>query len=126
MIGNAENALAVACRERGAAVTEYTVAPLYMTLDQKGAHQWLVEFSEPPDDVERFADSLDRALCSVNSDYEAKRAGNGTMSRPVVRPLPAGTFLRWLETRGRVGGQNKVPRLSNDRRVVEELLDLVD
>jgi hypothetical protein len=126
MIGNAENALAVACRECDASVREYTVAPLYMTLDHKGAHQWLVEFSEPPADIELFIDRLDRALCSVNSDYEAKRANNSTMSRPVVHPVPPGTFLRWLEMRKRVGGQNKVPRLSNDRHVVEELLALIN
>jgi hypothetical protein len=122
MISNAENALATACKECNAAVREYTVAPLYMTLDHKGAHQWLVEFSEPPGDLERFTDTLDRALCSVNSDYEAKRTNNSTMSRPIVQPVPGGTFLRWLEERGRVGGQNKIPRLSNDRQVIEEIL----
>jgi hypothetical protein len=124
MIGNAENALAVACRECAAAVREYTVAPRYMTLEHKGSHQWLVEFSEPPADLDEFTDRLDRALCAVNSDYEAKRANNSTMCRPAVVSLPEGTFLRWLGGRDRGGGQNKVPRLSNDRRVVEELLAL--
>ena len=126
MIANAEKALAIACKECNAVTWEYTVAPLYMTLDRKGAHQWLIEFSKPPDDIEAFIDRLDRELCIVNSDYEAKRASNSTMSRPVVRPVPAGTFLRWLEKCDRVGGQNKVPRLANDRRVIEEILALVD
>ncbi|MDR2130118.1 MAG: GH3 auxin-responsive promoter family protein [Odoribacteraceae bacterium] len=125
MIGNAESALSVACKECRASAREYTVAPLYMTLDSKGSHEWLIEFNEPPADLERFADRLDEALCAVNSDYEAKRANNSTMSRPVIRALPEGTFLRWMEERKKVGGQHKVPRLSNDRRLAEEILALL-
>lgn len=124
MISNAENALAYACRECNASVNEYTVAPLYMTFDHKGSHQWLIEFNERPDDIEKFTDLLDKALCQQNSDYEAKRTNNTTMLRPLIVSLPPGTFLKWLEERKKVGGQNKIPRLSNDRHVVEELLTL--
>jgi hypothetical protein len=125
MIGNAERALAEACRACGAAVREYTVAPRYMTADRKGSHQWLIEFTESPADLDCFTDRLDAALRSVNSDYDAKRTANSTMLRPLVQSLPPGTFLRWMATRERLGGQNKVPRLSNDRHVVDEILSLL-
>lgn len=122
MISNAENAISIASKEHNASVSEYTVAPIYMSRDRKGAHQWLIEFAEAPKDLEAFTDSLDRALASQNSDYEAKRSNNSTMLRPVVVALKHGTFLKWMENRKKVGGQNKIPRLSNDRLYVEELL----
>lgn len=126
MISNAENALANASQKCHATVNEYTVAPLYMTADRKGSHQWLIEFAEPPADLSQFTQTLDRELCDINSDYEAKRTHNTTMLPPVVIPLPQGSFLRWMEERKKVGGQNKIPRLSNDRHVVEELLKLLN
>lgn len=122
MISNAENAISIASQEHNASVSEYTVAPVYMSRDRKGAHQWLIEFAQPPKDLEAFTDSLDRALASQNSDYEAKRTNNNTMLRPVVVSLKPGTFLKWMEHKKKVGGQNKIPRLSNDRHYVEELL----
>ena len=130
MIHNAEEALSEACRECGVEVTDYTVAPVFMDeTHQKGAHQWVVEFSEEcrdivldPKKVEMFRSSLDAALCRHNSDYEAKRSGNTTMTMLELTPVPSGTFYRWMEGRGKIGGQNKVPRMSNDRRFVEQIL----
>ena len=122
MISNVENALAKASLECNVSVIEYTVAPVYMERGQKGAHQWLIEFRQPPGDMDAFTDALDKALCSLNSDYEAKRTNNTTILRPHVVSLPEGTFLRWMKKQHKVGGQNKIPRLFNDRHFVEELL----
>lgn len=132
MIHNAEDALSQACRECRLEVTDYTVAPVFMDeTHDKGAHQWVVEFSEGSAGVLRdeaalrhFGDALDAALCQRNSDYEAKRRGDVTMTRLVLTPVPCGTFYKWMEGRGKIGGQNKVPRLSNDRRFVDQILSL--
>lgn len=130
MIGNAELALAQACSECSCNVTEFTVAPVFMKLGEnsqtsKGYHQWAIEFSEAPENMEVFAATLDRCLTQVNSDYEAKRAGNATMQQLDVITLPQGTFLKWMRQRGKVGGQNKVPRLCEDQRYIKELTNLI-
>jgi hypothetical protein len=88
----------------------------------KGAHQWLIEFDTPPDDLEKFTTILDLKLQELNSDYEAKRHKNATLERPHVMAVANGTFLQWMRERGKVGGQNKVPRLSNNRDYLEGLL----
>lgn len=119
MVSNTEQALAETCRAFDAEVGEYTVAPIYMTCTDNGRHQWVVEFVRPPKDIYAFAKALDAELQRLNSDYEAKR--RSTLALPRIDTVPEGTFLRWLGTRGRVGGQNKVPRLSNDRSYVDEL-----
>lgn len=124
MIGNAESALSTACSIHNATVTDYTVAPIFMTDNTKGGHQWVVEFETPPKDIEAFADSLDKALCECNSDYEAKRSHTMTMSRLVLSPVSKGTFYKWMLSRGKVGGQNKVPRLSPERTFVDGILKL--
>ena len=126
MIGNAEQALAQACRECTCNVTEFTVAPVFMELGEdsqtsKGYHKWAVEFSKAPADMALFTKTLDKCLAQVNSDYEAKRAGNATMKQLEVISLPQGTFLKWMQQRGKVGGQNKVPRLCEDGRYIKEL-----
>ena len=126
MIGNAEQALARACRECSCNVTEFTVAPVFMELGEdslatKGYHRWAVEFSHAPADMALFASTLDKCLTQVNSDYEAKRTGNATMKQLEVISLPQGTFLKWMHQRGKVGGQNKVPRLCEDNRYIKEL-----
>ena len=126
MIGNAEQALAQACRECSCNVTEFTVAPVFMELGEdsqtsKGYHKWAVEFSKAPADMALFTKTLDKCLAQVNSDYEAKRAGNATMKQLEVISLPQGTFLKWMQQRGKVGGQNKVPRLCEDDRYIKEL-----
>lgn len=122
IIDNAENALREACEATGAAISDYTAAPIYMAADGKGSHQWLIEFHHLPDDAERFSDILDLALQQVNSDYEAKRFKDTTLLRPTVTIVPEGTFYRWMKSRGKAGGQNKVPRLSNDRSYVDPIL----
>jgi len=88
----------------------------------KGSHQWLIEFNRAPTDIEQFTNLLDQALQQVNSDYEAKRFRDTTLLRPTVTVLPEGSFYRWMESRGKVGGQNKVPRLYNDRTYIDQLL----
>ncbi len=133
MIHNAEKALAEACGECAMEVSDYTVAPIFMDGDRsKGAHEWVVEFSEAcahgngadPQKVEGFRHRLDSALCRHNSDYEAKRSGNVTMDELVLRTVPPGTFYKWMHSRRKTGGQNKVPRLSGDRHFVEEILEI--
>ncbi|MDE7344595.1 MAG: GH3 auxin-responsive promoter family protein, partial [Alistipes sp.] len=115
IVDNADRALAAACAASGALVAEYSVAPLYMSLSERGAHEWFVEFERMPADAEFFAGELDRALRSVNSDYDAKR--QTTLERQHLTLVEPGTFLAWMRARGK----NKVPRLVNDRRVADDL-----
>jgi len=122
ILDNAENALMTACRHTGAAVREYTAGPVYMSDQAKGSHEWIIEFETAPDELDRFTDVLDKALCSINSDYEAKRFRNITLEKPKVHAVPYGTFYRWFQEKGKLGGQNKMPRLSNERKYIEELL----
>ncbi len=121
MIHNAEQALKVACVKTYAQIHEYTVAPLF-TADNKGKHQWLIEFERQPDNMEFFADVLDRSLKEVNSDYEAKRYNDYIMQMPEIKPLNPGSFYKWLSSKNKLGGQFKVPRLQNDRIIAEEIL----
>ena len=115
IVDNADCALVEACRATGARVSEYSVAPCYMSLQHRGAHEWFVEFEQEPDSRDRFSEVLDEALRAVNSDYDAKRLT--TLERQHLTVLPVGTFLRWM----REHGKNKVPRLVNDRHVAEQL-----
>jgi len=124
IVDNADKALKTACEKTSAIIAEYSAAPVFMSKDKQGSHEWIIEFSEPPDNLEKFTNSLDEALMSVNSDYEAKRYKNLTLVRPLVRQAEPGTFYRWFEIKGKLGGQNKVPRLSNDRKYVEELNEI--
>ena len=123
IVDNADRALQAACQATGAQIADYTAGPIYMTEGRKGSHQWVIEFQVPPSDPERFTDVLDRTLQQVNSDYEAKRFKDTTLLRPTVTRVPQGTFYAWMKRRGKIGGQNKVPRLSNDRTYIEQLLD---
>ena len=119
IVDNAERALTEACEQCGAVVEEYSVAPCYMSLHERGAHEWLIEFKRKPADLERFADALDRALRAVNSDYDAKRLT--TLERQRLTLLPEGSLFAWLRARVK----NKVPRLVNHRGVVEDILAFV-
>lgn len=119
---NAEKALQTACRSTHAVVHEYTVAPVYLTTRQRGCHEWLIEFERPPDDEQRFVQVLDEALRNINSDYDAKRQNDLALTAPLVRSLPPGTFYNWLKSKNKLGGQHKVPRLSNDRHIIDEIL----
>lgn len=125
IIDNAENALQVACRETGAIINEYTAGPVFISDNQKGAHQWIIEFENEPASLNRFAEILDKSLQELNSDYEAKRYKNLTLEQIHLVAAPKGTFYRWMKMKGKIGGQNKIPRLANDRKYLDELLDLM-
>ncbi len=122
IIDNAEKALEKACQGTGAHINEYTAGPIYMDEKRRGAHEWVIEFNQKPDDIEHFTEILDTTLKALNSDYEAKRYKDLTLARPVIRSLPQGTFYKWFSERDKLGGQNKVPRLSNGREYVESVL----
>ena len=125
IIDNAEQALSAACEKTGAVISNYTAGPVYMENGNKGSHQWLIEFAKQPDSTEKFAAELDRRLQEVNSDYEAKRFNSTTLEAPQLTVLPDGTFYRWMQNRGKLGGQNKVPRLANNREYIDQLLELL-
>ena len=124
MINNAEKALSIACEKHNVTVTNYTVAPLFMDGGSKGSHQWLIEFAQNPSDLGAFSADLDLEICKVNSDYEAKRKNNVTMVAPEIIALKKGTFYEWMRSKGKLGGQNKVPRLSGNRDYAIDILSI--
>ncbi len=124
IIENAEGALKKACKKTKAIITEYTVAPIFMNGKKSGAHEWMIEFSKAPKNLAYFTELLDNALKSINSDYEAKRYNNMTLAMPKIHEARPGLFYDWLKMKGKLGGQHKVPRLSNSRDFMEELLQL--
>jgi hypothetical protein len=124
IVDNAEKALAIACQKCKVGIVDYTAAPLYSSNKQSAAHEWLIEFEKEPDNLEFFIETLDNALKSLNSDYEAKRYHNMILQLPIIKSMPKGTFYNWLKQKGKLGGQHKVPRLSNNRLIVEEINQL--
>ncbi|HBF88805.1 MAG TPA: hypothetical protein DDX39_09200 [Bacteroidales bacterium] len=124
IIDNAESAIKVACEKTHAMVREYTAAPIFMNQDEAGGHEWLFEFEKAPESLDYFADVLDNALKAVNSDYEAKRYKNMALKLPKLTSLKYGVFYTWLKEKQKLGGQHKIPRLSNSRDYVEQLLDI--
>ena len=122
IVDNAEKGLAYACEKTGAQILDYTAAPIFMDQNAKCRHQWLIEFAKQPDDVEMFANSLDRKLQELNSDYEAKRYKDITLQHLQIVIARQGLFNDWLKAKGKLGGQHKVPRLSNSRNTIEQLL----
>lgn len=122
IVENAEQALRTACEQTSASLTDYTAAPIYMSENEKGAHEWIIEFRTPPNDLKRFTLVLDDALKHLNSDYEAKRQSDITLKMPVIHLAPEGLFYQWLKSKEKVGGQHKIPRLSNSREYLEELV----
>jgi hypothetical protein len=122
VVENTDSAIAEACRATGATVVDYTAAPVYFSENENGAHEWLVEFDVAPANLDTFGDRLDAALRQVNSDYDAKRYKDIALRRLIIHALPRGTFNEWLRSKGKLGGQHKVPRLSNDRTILEELM----
>jgi len=124
IIDNAENALGTACRKTCAVISEYTAGPVFMSDTSKGAHEWLIEFEQEPENLEYFSTLLDNALQSLNSDYEAKRYKSITLDAPRVHSVKKGLFYQWLKEKGKLGGQNKVPRLANNRQYLDELLEI--
>ena len=121
MVENTDRAIARACRETGAAVLDYTVAPIFMDGKEKGAHEWIIEFEKHPQDVETFRQLLDNALQALNSDYEAKRYNNMTLNPLVLNVARPKLFYDWLKMQDKLGGQHKIPRLSNERNYIEQL-----
>ena len=124
IVDNAEQGLAYACEQTGAEVLEYTAAPVFMDANAKCRHQWLIEFSKSPADLQQFARLLDQKLQQVNSDYEAKRYKDITLQPLEIIEARKGLFNDWLKQRGKLGGQHKVPRLSNTREHIDQLLKL--
>ena len=119
---NAEKGLAYACQQTGAEVREYTAAPVFMDQNAKCRHQWLIEFSEEPKDLNEFASLLDTKLQEINSDYEAKRFHDVTLQHLEIVKAKPGLFNEWLKSKGKLGGQHKIPRLSNSRKNIDEML----
>jgi hypothetical protein len=125
IIENAEEALKQACKKTKSEISDFTVGPIFMDGTKKGSHEWIIEFKKPPANIDYFTELLDNALKSINSDYESKRYHDMTLTMPIVHPAETGLFYNWLKLKGKLGGQHKVPRLSNNREYIEELLDLM-
>jgi len=124
MVENTDQAIAKACQATGTEVIDYTVAPIFMEGKEKGAHEWIVEFKSVPADVEHFRTTLDEALQSLNSDYEAKRYNNMTLNPLVLNVARPKLFYDWLKEQDKLGGQHKIPRLSNERHYLEQLKNM--
>lgn len=124
IVENAEQAIAYAAKKTGAVIREYTACPIYLSGLERGAHEWAIEFIQQPSDADRFQFLLDEKLRELNSDYDAKRHKDMVLQLPVMRFLPEGSFDQWLKSIGKLGGQHKVPRLSNDRSILEQVLEL--
>jgi hypothetical protein len=124
IVDNADYAIAKACRETNAEVNDYTAAPVYFSELKNGCHEWAIEFDKEPNDLLRFNEILESSLQEVNSDYEAKRYKDIALSKPKVKSLVKGVFNTWLKQKGKLGGQHKIPRLCNDRKLLEEILEL--
>jgi hypothetical protein len=124
MVENTDKALAMTCAETGALLNEYTVGPIFLN-EGKGGHEWYIEFEKTPDNVDLFADLLDKNLQNLNSDYEAKRYKSMALERLKLNLVPKGKFHEWLKSKGKYGGQHKVPRLSNSRQYVDELKEFM-
>ncbi len=121
MVHNTDKALALTCAEMNCSVRDYTVAPVFLTAGSKGAHEWLIEFVHAPVDLPLFTQRLDAHLQQLNSDYEAKRAGNMALECLRIQAVPPQTFYKWLAAKNKLGGQHKVPRLNNDRKLLEQI-----
>ena len=125
IVENADKAIEEACKDTGAKVTEYTAAPIYFGDNNNGAHEWLIEFETEPNDLNKFIHALDESLKRHNSDYEAKRSYNLSLDFPIVKSLEKGSFYAWMKQNQKIGGQNKVPKLSNHRKYVDSVLEFV-
>ncbi len=125
MVDNTDKAIALAAAKTNAVVNDYTAAPVYFSESSNGTHEWLIEFDVPPQNLQLFTTELDAALKTINSDYEAKRYKDIALRMPIVHAAKKGIFKEWLRSKGKLGGQHKVPRLSNERNVVEEILAML-
>lgn len=125
VVENADIAITKASKATGAIIADYTAGPIYVQNESKGAHEWIIEFEKEPSDMDYFAEILDVTLREINSDYDAKRYKNMALKAPVVHHAPKDTFYNWMKSRGKLGGQHKVPRLSNDRIYLDEILKMM-
>ena len=125
IIENAEKAITKACEATGSIIDDYTAGPIFFNSENKGGHEWIVEFNKEPDSLDRFTIILDETLREINSDYDAKRYKNMALEKPNVHVVKEGTFYKWMKKRGKLGGQNKVPRLSNTREYLDDILDML-
>jgi len=125
MVHNADHAITLAAQQTGAEVLNYTAAPVYAQGGKRGYHQWLIEFAHEPQDIDRFMQLLDRHLREVNSDYDAKRTGDIFLDGPELVIASPGLFDRWLASTGKLGGQRKIPRLNNNRNIIEQMLTMM-
>ena len=125
IVENSDRAIAIAAQITNSRVLDYTAAPIFFSESHNGAHEWLIEFEQPPINLNKFTIELDNALKSLNSDYEAKRSGNIALGLPQIHVLPNGVFNKWLLSKNKLGGQHKIPRLCNDRKILEEILTLI-
>jgi len=125
VVENAETAISRACDATGAVISNFTAAPVYLQEGKKGGHEWIVEFNTAPADLQKFTRVLDQTLREINSDYDAKRAHDLALIAPEVHSVAEGTFYKWMKSRGKLGGQNKVPRLANTREYVEDILAML-
>jgi hypothetical protein len=124
IIENAEAALKKVCKRTKSEIVDFTAAPIFMEGKEKGGHEWLIEFKTPPKDLNYFNELFDNALKSLNSDYEAKRYNNITLNKPKIHIAREQLFYDWLKQNNKLGGQHKIPRLSNSRNYLEALLNL--
>jgi hypothetical protein len=125
IVENAEEAITKACDATGAVMINFTAAPVYLQEGKKGGHEWIIEFETKPRDLAKFKQMLDETLRSINSDYDAKRAHDLALIAPVIHCAEEGTFYNWMKRRGKLGGQNKVPRLSNSREYIDDILEMM-
>jgi hypothetical protein len=125
IIENAETAITAACEQTGAVIDNFTAAPIYLEKSKRGGHEWIIEFKTQPSELSLFSHVLDNTLRKVNSDYDAKRAHDIALVAPIVHSVANGTFYNWMKRRGKLGGQNKVPRLSNTREFIDEILAMI-
>jgi len=125
MVANTDAALAKTCEQTQARISEYTVAPKLLSRASYGRHEWLIEFDREPESLEKFSVLLDENLQNINSDYEAKRFKDMALHPLFIHKIPKGTFHNWLRSKGRYGGQSKVPRLTNERKYLEEIMDFI-
>jgi hypothetical protein len=121
IVDNTDKAIAIASQKCNVVVNDYTAAPIYFSENSNGAHEWLIEFEQPPNNIEEFTYELDCALKNINSDYEAKRYKDIALRMPVVQAVNKSVFTNWLRSKGKLGGQHKIPRLSNERVYIDEI-----
>ena len=126
IVENAEAAITYACNKTNAVIENFTAGPVYLQQGKQGGHEWVIEFAREPQDINQFTVHLDQRLQEINSDYEAKREMDLALVAPVIHTVPKGTFYNWMKKRGKLGGQNKVPRLSNNREYLDDILEMVN